>query len=674
MFPKEQQKLLRFASASFALIVALISAAVLALWHLKTAEFVANHYWIFDMQHTAALLFLLCSVGLIVAASGHKRAVAVLGGFVSLVAGVILLEYITGHDFGIDQLLLVDDVHADATHPGRLAPNTALAFLFTGLSLILVRYVFRQSPHFCFAVADLTGFAVFALGAHAIGGYLGSFEQAYAWVTDTRMAIHTAVSNMCMGISLLTLSWASQDRKIALFPLWIPFVICFVALQITLVSPPGIVTSVIYIPLILSSLWFTNPLTVFVFALIATFFVTLRYFLLPLEMMTEEILVNRVLTTFVIWFVAVLIYWKRNFDLKLLRSEQYLQAIVENTMEGLIVVNHKGIICKTNPACNRIFGYEDNELIGQSVNVLMLSPYCENHDQYIDNYLKTGVRKVIGSGREVAGLRKDGSEFPMEIGVCEMKIEEERFFSGILRDITVRKLAEEELLRSNTELERFAYVAAHDLQEPLRIIIKSMEFLHEDFGETIGEGGQRYVDNSSKAAKRMRALIGDLLEYSRLGKQSHRFKKIPVRECLDVALENLHEVIQSHNAEIVIEGDFPEIDGSSVQVVRLFQNLIGNGLKYCQKDLTPQIRISVEDHDGVAVFCVEDNGIGIDEKYIEQIFIPFKRLHTVQAYPGSGIGLSVCKRIVEMHHGKLWVQSEVGRGSRFFFTLDVEHS
>lgn len=621
------------------------------------------------MQHTTALLFVLSGVGLIVAVFGGKLFARILGGMVTFIAALILFEYLTGFNPGTDQMLMIDDVHPDVQYPGRPAPNTALAFLFIGMSLVLLYCPVERFSKYCFLVIDFTGLVVFALGAHAIGGYLELYEQAYAWGTDTRMSVHTALSNVFMGGGLLTASWARRGEDIASVPLWVPVAICFLALQFSLLSSPGVVISVAFVPLVFCSIWFSNPLTVFVFASVSTFFCLLRYFLLPDDYKTPDILVNQFLAISVIWFTAILIYWKRIVDFKLEKSERYLTAIVDHTLEGLIVIDSEGVIVRHNKACEHIFGYQDNELEGQNIAILMPDRYGTNHPDYLHRYFVTGIAKVIGSGREVAGRRKDGTEFPLEIGVSQMVIDDRVYFSGIVRDITERKNAEEKLLRSNAELERFAYVAAHDLQEPLRIVSKSLEFLHEDYAGQLEGDGVRFIRNATEAIQRMRTLIQDLLEYSRLGDQSGSSEIVSMQDCLCAALENLNETISSVEAQVEVDGVFPDVSGNRGQLIRLYQNLIGNGLKYQKQGVVPRIRISSVQQDSGFIFCVEDNGIGIDGQFLEQIFTPFKRLHTAKEYSGSGIGLSVCQRIVEFHKGRIWVESEVGQGSRFFFTI-----
>ncbi|MCB9996236.1 MAG: PAS domain S-box protein [Rhodospirillales bacterium] len=670
MEPDRQKKALYAVSLAASVTATFIGVIVMTIWHTKNPVLTTQHEWIFFMQYTTALLFTASGAGLLCAAHKQYHRTWVIGAFVLIYAGAIMIEYITGMNLGIDQPIITDYMHPDTAHPGRPAPNTALAFMCIGTAQILLAANQKKPHDLRTVIIGLIGFIVFALGAHAAGGYLQSVEKAYAWGTDTRMSVHTAVANMAIGLGLLSLSWYYQAAgKIARVPLWLPALICFIALQADLAADPDLFMSIVYILLVFCSLWFTIPYTSFIFAIVASILAILGLLVQSDELITAAATTNRLLVIGAIWIVAALIYGQRSTDRKFQRSEEYLRAIVDNTVEALITINDKGIVQSFNPACEKTFGYRADEVIGQNVNMLMPSPYHREHDQYIDNYLTTGERKIIGIGREVEGLRKDGTTFPMDLAVSEMNVGGKRFFSGIIRDITERRKTEEELLRSNTELERFAYIAAHDLQEPLRIITKSTEFLEEDYGDTLDEDARKFIHHAQTAAKRMRSLVRDLLEYSRIGTAEKDFETVSMREVAGIAYDMLANSIETHQATIEIDDALPSVKGNKLQLVRLYQNLISNGLKYNREGEKPDIRLNAREEKTSWVFTVKDNGIGIEREYCEQIFAPFKRLHTSAEYPGTGIGLSMCRRIVERHNGRIWVESVPGQGSTFSFTL-----
>lgn len=355
--------------------------------------------------------------------------------------------------------------------------------------------------------------------------------------------------------------------------------------------------------------------------------------------------------------------------------ETRLANIIDNAVDGLITIDDKGIIQDYNAACEKMFGYSAYEVVGTNVKILMPEPYHSEHDGYIDNYKKTNKPKIIGIGREVRGKRKNGSTFPMDLSVSEFRIGDKRYFSGILKDITERKESEkqkdqllEKLTESNKELEKFAYVASHDLQEPLRMVTNFTGLLEKRYKSALDERGIEYIKLSSSAAARMQELIEDLLEYSKLGSEAETYSEISSSFALDYVKENLSEAIKESKAVITCD-NLPFIVTNPIRFARLLQNLIGNSLKYSKKNLIPKIHIGASEGADYWQFYVKDNGIGMKQEYCEKIFLPFKRLHGKDEYSGTGIGLSICKKIVEKFGGKIWAESELDIGSTFYFTV-----
>lgn len=348
-----------------------------------------------------------------------------------------------------------------------------------------------------------------------------------------------------------------------------------------------------------------------------------------------------------------------------------LDAILNNTVDGLVTINGHGVIESFNKGCEKIFGYQAKEVIGQNVKILMPEPYHSEHDSYLKNYHSTGHKKIIGIGREVQGRRKDGTVMSIDLAVSEVKVDGERLYSGILRDITERKKAEEEIMRSNEELERFAYIASHDLQEPLRMIANFTGLLEEEYKDRMDKQAVEYMEFIIDAAQRMQAMINDLLEYSRAGNQDVEFSDIDSNTQVKSVLDNLSNRINETGAKITYD-HLPTIYVNPVRFARLMQNLIGNALKYRNADIPPEIHIGAENKGHEWLFSVTDNGIGMKEEYLQQIFIIFKRLHGKKDYPGTGIGLAVCKKIVENFGGQIWATSQPGKGSTFYFTIPKE--
>ncbi|HZT61992.1 MAG TPA: ATP-binding protein [Burkholderiales bacterium] len=250
-----------------------------------------------------------------------------------------------------------------------------------------------------------------------------------------------------------------------------------------------------------------------------------------------------------------------------------------------------------------------------------------------------------------------------------------RGYRGVGTDITERKRAQavlraayDELARSNSELQQFAYVASHDLQEPLRMIGSYTQLLERRYGDKLDGDARDFMGFIVDGATRMKQLIEDLLAYSRVGTRGKELRPVPAQSALDRALANLRAAIESSAAQITHD-TLPDVSADDTQLVQLFQNLIGNSIKFRKKEEPMRIHVGVQDAEGEWRFSVADNGIGIEQQYFERIFMVFQRLHTRDEYPGTGIGLAICKKVIDRHRGRIWVESAPGKGSTFVFTL-----
>jgi PAS domain S-box-containing protein len=357
------------------------------------------------------------------------------------------------------------------------------------------------------------------------------------------------------------------------------------------------------------------------------------------------------------------------------RFEKFRLA-VEACPSGIMVVNAAGSILLANPETERMFGYRHQELIGQPVEIIVPLNYRDEHYRHRQAFLASpGVRRL--SGRDLFGLRSDGSQFPIEVALNPIQWHDGILVIAFIVDISERKATESalaantrELERSNAALEQFAYVAAHDLQEPLRMVASYTELLGERYRGKLDERADKYIRYAVEGAKRMQQLINDLLAYSRVGTQGKPLRPTQSGIVMSHVLGLLQRAIREAGADVVY-GALPVISADEVQLAQLFQNLIGNALKF-RSQAPPRIRIDASRHGDMWQFSVADNGIGIDKEYSERVFQMFQRLHERGKYEGSGIGLAIAKRIVERHGGRIWFDSHPGQGTTFFFTLPAE--
>lgn len=365
----------------------------------------------------------------------------------------------------------------------------------------------------------------------------------------------------------------------------------------------------------------------------------------------------------------------RTKELEVARA--HATRVIESTPTGVVMINVEGDIVLVNSALEEMFGYDREELLGEPIERLLPQRFRENHPHQRETYLKAPSRREMGEGRDLAGLRKDGSEIPVEIGLSPMPTESEMFVLGSVIDITERKQSEalaaeanERLQQSNTELEQFAYVASHDLQEPLRKISSFCTLLKEEQGDRLDGEGLGYLDTSIQSAERLKTLISDLLAFSRVTTRGKPLCPTDAGECVRVALDNLSVLIEETGAELHVS-PLPVVRAEANQLTMVFQNLIGNAIKY-RSDEAPKVYVGTRVVDDRYEFFVRDNGIGIDPKFFDKIFQVFQRLHNRREYKGTGIGLALCKRIIERFGGQVRVESEPGAGSTFYFDLLAE--
>jgi PAS domain S-box-containing protein len=359
----------------------------------------------------------------------------------------------------------------------------------------------------------------------------------------------------------------------------------------------------------------------------------------------------------------------------LARMEGRYRGLLEAAPDAMVVVNPSGEIVLLNAQAETQFGYSRDELIGQKVTNIIPEGFAE---RLVADALRSdedALAQQIGTGIELIALRKNGTEFPIELMLSPLESAEGILVTAAIRDITARRAAEahllekvDELNRSNVELGQFAYIASHDLQEPLRMVASYTQLLSRRYKGKLDADADEFIAFAVDGAARMQRLIQDLLAYSRVGTKGQELLDTSSEEALGQALVNLRGSIEASGA-LVTHDPLPAVLADEMQLIQLFQNLIGNAIKY-QSSGIPTVHVSAAKYGGTKwTFSVRDNGLGIDPQYFERIFGMFQRLHKREEFAGTGIGLAICKKIVERHGGNISVESEPGHGSTFSFAL-----
>jgi len=382
---------------------------------------------------------------------------------------------------------------------------------------------------------------------------------------------------------------------------------------------------------------------------------------------------------------------RKRVEAALRASQARLAGILDIADDAIIAVNARKEIELFNQGAERIFGYTAQEVLGRALDVLLPAQVVAAHRQHIDTFAASaGVARRMGERRDIFGRRHDGTEFPAEASISKLVINDEPVFTVMLRDITARKRAEDalktfanKLEHRNRELQEFASVASHDLQEPLRKVQAFGDLLKTEYAATLDVEGRDYLERMQNAASRMQTLINDLLMLARLGSEARPFVVVDLNRVAREVVADLEAQIVRTGGRVDL-GDLPTIEADPLQMRQLLQNVIGNALKFCRPEQPPVVKIRnhlVADAeprlaastpgDSYCRISVEDNGIGFDEKYLDRIFAVFQRLHGRGAYEGTGIGLAVCRRIVERHGGSITATSTPGQGTTFIISLPV---
>lgn len=354
----------------------------------------------------------------------------------------------------------------------------------------------------------------------------------------------------------------------------------------------------------------------------------------------------------------------------------WYRDLVESAPDAVVVIDPVGHIVLVNRQAERLFGYPRSELLGQPIETLIPERLRGRHEQHRGGYFADPKLRPMGAGLDLLARRRDGSEFPVEISLSPLQTRQGPLATATVRDITERrsferKLADyaENLERSNKELEQFAYAASHDLRAPLRGITGFAQILQRRYAGKLDAPADEFLQYIVQSAADMQKLIDALLAFSRVGRVGGEFETVDMGRVLERVLAQLRSVIEERGA-IVTHDPMPTLFGSQIELGQLLQNLLSNAIKF-QPGPAPKVHVGLTREGDSWHFVVADQGIGIGAEHQSRVFQIFQRLHPPDQYEGTGIGLAICKKIVQHHGGRIWLESEVDKGTRFHFSLPI---
>lgn len=364
------------------------------------------------------------------------------------------------------------------------------------------------------------------------------------------------------------------------------------------------------------------------------------------------------------------------------RAEEKFRGLLESAPDAVVVVDQQGVIQFVNSQTEKLFGYDRVQLIGEPVEILVPKRFRKKHAKHRDGYYGEHPTRPMGIGLDLFGLRKNGTEFPVEISLSPLETEEGLLVSAAIRDVTQRKRMEEDVQKlnedlkqrasqleaANRELEAFSYSVSHDLRAPLRSIDGFSHVVLEDYGDQLPADARGYLERVRAAAQRMAVLIDDLLNLSRVTRTAVQPKFINLSKMAEEIVHELRETQPDRQVAFSLTPDLMvEADPHLMHIV--LNNLLNNAWKFTSKQEQPAIEFGQKSHVKERTFYVRDNGVGFDMAYADKLFGVFQRLHSVSEFPGTGVGLATVQRIISIHGGRIWAESAEGKGTTFYFTL-----
>ncbi|MCZ6655629.1 MAG: response regulator [Planctomycetota bacterium] len=631
---------------------------VLLGWHIDNRTLIQVLPTFVPMQYNTALGFVSCGASLLGLLLNRFRLTVISGYFVILIGGLTIVEYIAGVNLGIDELLMKHEVTVETSHPGRMAPNTALCFMLVGLAFALSPRGWSRARRSLVHV--ILGSLAFGLAIVALSGYFAKLETAYGWGNLTRMAVHTSAGFIIASISLLCIVWSRDLRDVSWLPRWIPVPTFVGILTAALCFWQAMTAESARIAQQyedLGSLSNLAGMMLFVGALLALAMSTAAWLAQRSGLRAREILqANRALEH---------------------AREKTLTELLESTPDAMIIANEEGAICRCNVQVSELFGYDRNELKGMNVERLMPELLRENHMEHLVTYFKYPDVREMGAGMELLGLRKDGTQFPIEIGLSPFNDPQGIMAVAALRDISDRKKAEEEikLARENAEAanrakSQFLSNMSHELRTPLNGVLGYAQILRRD--PTLSKAHRANLGAIESCGEHLLQLINDVLDLSKI--EAGRLE-------IDEAPCDLHRLLQSVfdivspraeakglDIELEVSPTVPRaIVTDSTKLKQALVNLLGNSVKFTEQGF---VCLAVRDAGGsILELHVRDTGVGISAEELDNIFDPFKQTELGKASGGTGLGLSISRKLIEAQGGTLTVESTRGEGSCFTIRL-----
>jgi PAS domain S-box-containing protein len=358
------------------------------------------------------------------------------------------------------------------------------------------------------------------------------------------------------------------------------------------------------------------------------------------------------------------------------KSEQ-VEVIVNNAPSAVIVIDGDDNILRWNSKAEKIFGWTAAEAVGQRIDEMIIPErFRKSHRAGLRHYLKTGEGPLLNNLIEVSAVRKDGSEFPVELGISSVKSGGKEIFIGFMNDISARRIAEDrirstnlQLESSNRELESFSYSVSHDLRAPLRAINGYTQILMKDYEANLDPRGKQMMASVLSNVKRMGQLIDDLLSLSRFGRAELKRQKTDMNRLVQNVVTEMGRHSDLTKTKIEVK-PLPPAMVDQTLMMQVMNNLISNAVKYSARGKNPEVEVGALQDDGETVYYIKDNGTGFDMKFYDKLFGVFQRLHDNTEFEGTGVGLAIVKRIIDRHNGRIWAESEPGKGATFYFTTN----